>query len=124
MKAYIYFPLAICLCLVCLLSTAQGTYIPLSNYSSEAPDVPASWLDARMSFTIVDDGDWKLTLTAKNWTPENDGDLTFNISELYFNTTANITNLALDSVVNGNKDNWTLTFNTDNIHVGGLGLSI
>ena len=122
MKANISIPFAVCLSLVCLLSTAQGTHIDLSNYSSEAPDVPASWLDARLSFTVVDDGDWKLEVTAKNWTPENVGDLAFNISELYFNTTADITNMTLDSVVGGNKDDWTLTFNTDSIQVGGLGL--
>jgi hypothetical protein len=75
-----------------------------------------------MFLSVVDDGDWKLTVTAKNVTPENEGDIAFNISELYFNTTANITSLTLDSVMGGNKDDWTLTFNTDNILVGGLGL--
>lgn len=122
MKANISYSCTVCLSLIFLLSTAQGTYIGLSNYSSEAPSIPASWLDARMDFSVVDDGNWKLTVQAKNWTPENEGDITFNISELYFNTTADITNMTLDSVLNGNKDDWTLTFNTDGIQVGGLGL--
>jgi len=122
MKANTHLPYVLFLSLVFFLSTAQGHHIDLSNYSSDSSNVPPNWLDARMAFSIVDDGSWKLTVKALNLTPEKDGDLAFNINELYFNTTANITNLTLDSVIGGNKDDWTLTFNTDNIHIGGLGL--
>ena len=99
--------------------------IPLSSHSSEPAgpnSVPASWLDASMNLSVANVGYWELTLAVTNMTPETTGDIAFKMSELYFNTTAPITNLTLDSVVGGNTNDWTLTLDMDNIHVGGFGL--
>jgi hypothetical protein len=104
-----------------LSTAAQGVVIPLSTHSSD-PAVPASWLDASMDLSVADVGYWELSLAVTNMTPENTGDLAFKMSEIYFNTTAPITSLTLDSVVGGNASDWTLTLDVDNILVGGFGL--
>jgi hypothetical protein len=44
------------------------------------------------------------------------------MSKLFFNTSASITDMTLDTVTGGNKDNWVLKFDMDNILVGGFGL--
>ncbi len=122
MKARVFTPFVFCLSIFSLLTAAQGVVIPLSNYGSEEPSIPSGWLDASMDLSVANIGYWELTLAVTNLTPENPGDIPFNMSKLYFNTSAPITNLTLDSVINGNKDNWTLTLDMDTIHVGGFGL--
>lgn len=114
--------LAVSLIAVVFLSTGvQGVTIPLSTHSSE-PGVSPDLLDAILDLSVADVGYWELTLNVTNSTPENPGDLAFKMCEIYFNTTAEITGLTLDTVVGGNKDGWTLTLDMDNILVGGFGL--
>ncbi|MBW8041072.1 MAG: PEP-CTERM sorting domain-containing protein [Planctomycetes bacterium] len=122
MKARNFLSITVFVYILFLSTVSQGVVIPLSTHSSEPITAPASWMDASMDLSVDNVGFWELTLAVTNMTPENAGDIAFKMSELYFNTTASITNLTLDSVVNGNKDDWTLTLDTDNIHVGGFGL--
>ena len=72
------------------VSVHAGTVI-LSDYSSQ-PGVDASLLDAEISFGVVGT---TLTIEIENLTPA--GDAGFNIRELYFNATSNVTGLSLDS---------------------------
>jgi hypothetical protein len=65
--------------------------------------------------------DWELTLDVTNLTPENEGDIAFKISQLYFNTSAPITNLTLDEVIGGITNKWDLTLDIDSILVGPYG---
>ena len=125
MKARVFIPVIVFLSIVFLSITAQGVVIPLSTHSSEPSggpsSVPASWLDASMDLSVANIGYWELTLAVTNET----GDGTaFDMSEIYFNTSAPITSLILDSVVGGSmdKDDWTLELNMDSILVGGFGL--
>ena len=114
--------LAVSLIAIVFLSTGvQGVTIPLSTHSSE-PGVSPDLLDAILDLSVADVGYWELTLSVTNSTPENPGDLAFKMSEIYFNTSAEITALTLDTVVGGNKDGWMLTLDMDNIPVGGFGL--
>lgn len=122
MKSRVFIPVIVFLCIAFLSITAQGVVIPLSTHSSEPASVPASWLDASMDLSVANVGYWELTLSATNMTPETTGDIAFNMSEIYFNTTAPISSLTLDSVVGGNASDWTLTLDMDNIHVGEFGL--
>jgi len=125
MKTRIFMSVIVSVYILFLSTAAQGVVIPLSSHSSEPAgpnSVPASWLDASMNLSVANVGYWELTLAVTNLTPENAGDIAFKMSELYFNTTAPITSLTLDSVVGGNASDWTLTLDTDNILVGGFGL--
>ena len=122
MKTRIFMSVIVSVYILFLSTAAQGAVIPLSTHSSDELNVPASWLDASMDLSVADVGHWELTLAVTNLTPENAGDIAFKMSELYFNTSAPITNLTLDSVVGGNTNDWTLTLDMDNIHVGGFGL--
>lgn len=122
MKTQIFMSVIVSVYILFLSTASQGAVISLSNRTSDEPSIPASWLDASMDLSVADVGYWELTLTVANLTPENTGDLAFKMSELYFNTSAPITNLTLDTVVGGNKDDWLLTLDMDNILVGGFGL--
>jgi len=114
--------LAVSLIAIVFLSTGvQGVTIPLSTHSSE-PGVSPDLLDAILDLSVADVGYWELTLNVTNSTPENPGDLAFKMSELYFNTSAEITELTLEEVMGGNINNWGLTLDMDNILVGGFGL--
>jgi hypothetical protein len=121
MKARIFIAVIVFLSVTFLSTSAQGV-IPLSTHSSEPSSVPASWLDASMDLSVADVGYWELTLTVTNMTPENTGDIGFNMSELYLNTNAPITSLTLDSVVDGSQALWDLTFDMDNILCDGFGM--
>jgi len=122
MKTRIFLSVIVSVYILFLSTAAQGAVIPLSTHSSDELNVPASWLDATMDLSVADVGYWELTLAVTNMTPETASDISFKMSELYFNTSASITSLTLDSVVGGNKDNWALTLDMDNILVGGFGL--
>lgn len=122
MKKWVFIAAIIYLSIVFLSTAAQGIVIPLSSHTSDEPNVPASWLDASMNLSVANVGYWELTLTATNLTPENTGDIAFKMSRLYFNTTADITKLTLDTVVGGNINDWALTLNVDNILVNGFGM--
>jgi len=120
-KTYVFVSVVVGLSIVFLSTGAQGVTIPLSTHSSE-PNVSPDLLDAILDLSVADVGYWELTLSVTNSTPENPGDLAFKMSELYFNTSAEITELTLDTVVGANKDDWMLTLDMDNILVGGFGL--
>ena len=122
MKTRVFISIKFCMLVLFLSTSAQGVVIHLSTHSSEPDSAPASSLDAGMDLSVADVGQWELTLSVTNMTPETIGDTAFKMSEIYFNTSAPITSLTLDSVVGGNKDNWTLTLNMDSILVGGFGL--
>jgi len=125
MKKWVFIAAIIYLSIVFLSTSAQGATIPLSSHTSDEPNVPASWLDASMNLSVANVGYWELTLAVTNKTPETASDLAFKMSELYFNTSAPITSLTLDSVVGGhagNASDWTLTLGMDSILVGGFGL--
>ncbi len=119
--------IVICILLFLMLSGAQAATIPLSTHSSGA-SVDAALLDADLDISIgltqskpdKNQKKWLLTLTAANLTPD------FSINEIYFNTTANpddIKKFQLKNLVGGgNKNDWVLTYSTDNINVGGFGL--
>ncbi len=103
----------------------QATLVPLSQYVSDGVSPPtAEQLDALFDFSVFDS---TLALTVTNLTPEIVGvDPELKISELYFNTSANVTALTLDSAIHSTKgsitNKWPLTFDQDNIHVNGFGL--
>jgi len=122
-KTHVTLTTAVCVLTLILSTSAQGVVIPLSNHSSEDPNVPASWLDASMDLSVDKVGeDWELTLAVTNLTPEVEGeDIAFKISELYFNTSAPITNLTLEEVNGGIMNKWNLTLDIDNILVGPYG---
>jgi hypothetical protein len=75
-----------------------------------------------MDLSVANVGYWELTLAVTNKTPETVDDTAFDMSEIYFNTTAPITSLMLNSVSVGNVSDWTLTLNMDNILCDGFGL--
>lgn len=90
--------------------------IPLSTHSSEI-SVDPGWLDADLDLSIDNS---LLTLTVANLTPQVDA---FSIDEIYFNTTADITQLKLKGLEGGgNNKNWVLTLNKDNISAADFGL--
>ncbi len=122
MKTRIFMSVIVSVYILFLSTAAQGAVIPLSTHSSDELNVSASWLDATMDLSVADVGYWELTLAVTNMTPETASDISFKMSELYFNTTASITSLTLDSVVGGSKDDWILTLNMDSILAGGFGL--
>lgn len=122
MKTQIFISVIVSVYILFLSTASQGAVIPLSNRTSDEPSVPAGWLDASMDLSVADVGYWELTLTVTNLTPENTGDIAFNMSELYFNTTVDITQLTLDTVIGGNKALWDLTLDMDNILADGFGL--
>ena len=122
MKTRVFIVISVLLSVAFLSTSAQGVGIPLSTHSSDELNVPASWLDASMDLSVAYVGHWELTLDVTNMTPETVDYTAFDMSELYFNTSAPITSLTLDSVVGGNVSDWTLTLNMDNIYVGGFGL--
>ncbi|MHA2043560.1 MAG: PEP-CTERM sorting domain-containing protein [Planctomycetota bacterium] len=107
---------------ILFISTVQGVVIPLSTHSSEPNSVPASWLDASMNLSVHNSAQWALTVAVTNLTPENTGDFAFKMTEIYFNTTAPITNLTLIAVSAGDASDWTLTLDMDNIQADGFGL--
>ncbi|HIJ51756.1 MAG TPA: PEP-CTERM sorting domain-containing protein [Planctomycetes bacterium] len=122
-KTHVTLTTAVCVLTLILSTSAQGVVIPLSSHTSDV-NVPASWLDASMKLSVNQAGeDWELTLAVTNLTPEVEGeDIAFKISELFFSTSAPITNLTLDEVMGGNINNWGLTLDMDNILVGPYGL--
>jgi hypothetical protein len=120
MKARIFITVIVFLCVTFLSTSVQGVVIPLSTHSSNT--VPASSLDASMNLSVANVGYWELTLAVSNLTPENAGDTAFDMSELYFNTSAPISSLTLNSVSVGNVSDWTLTLNMDSILCDGFGL--
>lgn len=126
MKARVFISTMVFLSIAILTTSVQGVVIPLSTHSSSGPSdpnyVPASWLDASMNLSVTNVGHWELSVAVSNLTPENVGDYAFKMTELYFNTSAPITSLTLDSVVGGNASDWTLTLDTDNIKADGFGL--
>jgi hypothetical protein len=122
MKTRIFMSVIVSVYILFLSTAAQGAVIPLSTHGSDELNVPASWLDATMDLSVDNVGYWELTLAVTNMTPETASDISFKMSELYFNTSAPITNLTLDTVVGGNTNDWALTLDMDNIHVGGFGL--
>jgi hypothetical protein len=125
MKARVFISTSVLLSIIILTTSAQGVVIPLSTHSSE-PDIPASLLDASIDLSvnmIVDDsGQWVLFAEVSNLTPENTGDHAFKISEIFFNTTAPITDLTLLGVSAGDTSDWTVTLDMDNIKADGFGL--
>ena len=122
MKNWVFIAATIYMSTVFLPTAAQGATIPLSSHTSDEPRVPASWLDASMDLSVANIGYWELTLAVTNKTPETASDLAFKMSKLYFNTSASITDMMLNTVTGGNKDNWVLKFDMDNISVDGFGL--
>jgi hypothetical protein len=125
MKTRVFIAISFFLSIIFLSTSAQGVVIPLSTHTSEPSgpnSVPASWMDASMNLSVADVGHWELTLAVSNLTPENAGDMAFDMSEIYFNTSAPITSLTLDSVSVGNVSDWTLTLDTDNRPCDGFGL--
>jgi len=101
---------------------AQAASMSLSTHSSNA-SVNAALLDADLDISIElgqakpdkNEKKWSLTLTAANLTPD------FSINEIYFNTTANLGDIQ-KLQLKTNKNNWALTWGTDNIAVDGFGL--
>jgi hypothetical protein len=123
-KKHVSLTTAVCILTLILSTFAHGVTIPLSTHSSADVNqpVPASWLDASMELSVSqDDGNWELILAVTNLTPENEGDTPFNISELYFNTSAPITGLTLEEVMGGDINKWALSLNMDSILVGPFG---
>lgn len=115
---------AVCMLILFLSTLAQGVTIPLSTHSSADANepVPASWLDADMDISVLEEsGDWFVSLSVTNQTPENVGDIAFKISELYLNTSAPISNLTLDSVIGGDASKWDLSLDLD-LPIGPFGL--
>jgi len=100
----------------------QAASISLSSHSSNA-SVNAALLDADLDISInltqakpdKNEKKWLLTLTAANLTPD------FSINEIYFNTTASLDDIK-QFKLKSHKDNWDLTWGTDNIDVDGFGL--
>lgn len=101
--------------------------IPLSTHSSEI-SVDPGWLDADLDISIEllqakpdkDEKKWLLTLDVANLTPD------FSIDELYFNTTASPGDIEQFKIKalsgGGDRKNWALTYDTDNILVDSFGL--
>ncbi len=95
------FSVLLCLGLGALLvsaTVAQAGTLTLSDESSgenkgDPGFVPASVLDATLDFNIT--GATELTITVNNLTS---GDELFDINELAFNGSSNVTSLSLDSV--------------------------
>ena len=120
MKTYVSASIVIGLSIVFLSTGAQGVTIPLSTHSSE-PGISPDLLGAILDLSVADIGYWELTLSVTNSTPENPGDLAFKMSELYFNTSAEITELTLEAVLGSDKNHWALTLDMDNVRAGGFG---
>jgi hypothetical protein len=123
-KTHVSLTTAVCILTLSLSTLAQGVVIPLSTHSSADANqpVPASWLDATMELSVNQNGaDWELSVAITNDTPENVGDIEFDISELYINTSAPITSLTLLDVAGGDKNKWNLNLDYDNILVGPFG---
>jgi hypothetical protein len=122
-KKHVSLTTAVCMLTLILSTGVQGVVIPLSTHTSEPTgpnSVPASWLSANMELSVNNDtGPWELTLAVTN--NSGNGDFSFNISELYFNTSARITVLSLEEIVGANMGTWELNFNTDSILVGPFG---
>ena len=116
-KTHVTLTTAVCVLTLILSTLAQGVVIPLSTHTSEPSgpnSVPASWLDASMDLSVNQIGeDWELTLSVTNLTPEGEGDIAFNISELYFNTSAPISGLSLEQVIGGDIVKWALSLEND-----------
>jgi hypothetical protein len=106
--------------------SAGATAISLSDVSSE-PGIPASVLDATLDFSTIN-GNPRLILTVTNDTTAPDE---FNINELYFNASTDVTSLNLTKVVSSidgnitNQNLWTLfASNGENgdTHADGFGV--
>jgi len=90
--------------------------IPLSTHSSEI-SVDPDWLRADLDFSIDNS---LLTLTVANLTPQIES---FSINEIYFNTTADITQLKITGLEGGGNDkNWQVSVNKDSISAADFGL--
>ena len=122
-------PLFLIAILVVLLGggvqSLQATVVSLSQYVSDGVNPPpAEQLDALFDFSVSGS---TLTLTVTNLTPEVVGvDPELKINQLYFNTSANVAALTLDSAIHSAEgsviNKWPLTFDEDNIQVNGFGL--
>jgi len=125
MKARVFISTIVFVCIANLSTSVQGVVIPLSTHSSEPSvgpnSVPASWLDASINLNVHNGAQWALSVVVSNLTPENEGDFAFKMSEIYFNTSAPITDLMLVAVSAGDTSDWTLTFDSDNIKADGFG---
>ncbi len=106
--------------LLCCAVPVQAVLTPLSTHSSEI-SVDPSLLDAVLGTSVVEDAGnkWLLTLSIENQTPVGGG---FDISEIYFNTTADVTQIKLKQVVGSDKKEWNVVLDMDNIQVEGFGL--
>ena len=126
MKTRVFMSTVVFVCIAILTTSAQGVVIPLSTHSSEpiseANGVPASWLDASIDLSVSNNGQWELSVAVTNLTPEHAGDYAFKITKIYFNTSAPVTSLTLDSVDGGNVWEWGLYFYEDSIQCDGFGL--
>ena len=107
--------------------SAGATAISLSDVSSE-PGIPAEVLDATLDFSTINGGNARLILTVTNDTTVPDE---WNINELYFNASADVTSLSLTKVVSNidgnitNQNLWTLfASNGENgdTHADGFGV--
>lgn len=126
MKIRVSHSIIVLFSIIFLSTSVQGVVIPLSTHSSEPSvgpnSVPASWLDASIDLSVANNGQWELSVAVSNLTPENTGDYAFKMSEIYFNTTAPITSLTLDSVEGGNAWEWGVYLYEDSIQCDGFGL--
>ncbi len=120
MKARVFISTVVFVLIAIFSTSVQAVIIPLSNQSSE-PNIPASWLDASMNLNVHNGAQWALTVEVSNHTPENAGDFAFKISEIYFNTSAPISDLTLVAVSAGLLSDWELTLDMDNIKADGFG---
>ena len=123
-KSHVHKLTIVCITIAFLTASAQGVIIPLSTHSSEPEHkVPADWLDATMELTVAQEGDdWVLTLQVTNLTMDNPpDDCAFNMSELYFNTTADITGIELVDVQGGDIGYWGVALYMDSIPCDGFG---
>jgi hypothetical protein len=92
---------------------SSGSVLTLSDFSSNPWFVPAAWLDAQMSFSVIGD---LLTLDVTNTT---EAPHLFRINKVYFNMTSNVTGLQWwDDPTPG----WRLRVHEDGYHVAGFGL--
>jgi len=94
-----------------LLQASLHATIVLSEFSS-SPGLDASFLDAEVSFGVVGT---TLTISIENLTPA--GDAGYNIRELYFNATSNVTGLVLDSGIT----DWVLSSSPPVLPANGYG---
>jgi hypothetical protein len=112
-----FLPMLVGLAAAAWASAADASaMLSLSDYTPET-SVPASWLDALMTFTVSGN---TLTLDVENLTPDPQVSPSgsFRINDLYFNVSDKVTGMTLAAPPEG----WALTFSRDGCRAGGLGL--